>query len=98
VVAKILRVAAKGSREEEILEQCKLDSGVLENYLSALAELRLLMVEDKGETFYRTTEEGLEFLRIYYRLRWLLWGKDHDLLLMRLLGQLKKKIHPFYVS
>ena len=98
MVAKILRVAAKGSREEEILEQCKLDSGVLENYLSALAELRLLMVEDKGETFYRTTEEGLEFLRVYYRLRWLLWGKDHDLLLMRLLGQLKKKIHPFYVS
>ena len=98
MAAKILRVAAKGSREEEILEQCKLDSGVLENYLSALAELRLLMVEDKGETFYRTTEKGLELLRIYHRLRWLLWGRDNDFLLMRLLGQLKKKIHPFYVS
>jgi len=98
VAAKILRVAAKGSKEEEILEQCKLDSKVLENYLSALAELRLLMVEDKGEVFYRTTEEGLEFLRVYYRFRWLLWGRDRDFLVMRLLGQLRKKLHPFYVS
>jgi len=98
VVAKILRVAAKGSKESEIMERCKLDRMVLENYLSALAELRLLVVEDKGETFYRTTEEGLEFLRIYHRLRWLLWGKDNDFLLMRILGQLREKVHPFYVS
>ncbi|MBE0513077.1 hypothetical protein IBX38_08500 [Candidatus Bathyarchaeota archaeon] len=101
MVAKILRVAAKGSKEEEIMEQCKLDSTVLENYLSALAELRLLMVEDKGETFYRTTEKGLELLRVYHRLRWLLWGSDNDFLLMRLLGQVgkvKRDAHPFYVS
>jgi len=101
VVAKILRVAAKGSKEEEIMEQCKLDSMVLENYLSALAELRLLRVEEKGKTFYRTTEKGLDFLRIYHRLRWLLWGSDNDFLLMRLLGQVgkvRKDAHPFYVS
>ncbi len=91
-------MAAKGSKEEEIMEQCKLDSTVLENYLSALAELRLLMVENKGEMFYRTTQKGLDFLRTYHRLRWLLWGKDNDFLLMRLLGQLEKKVHPFYVS
>ena len=98
MVAKILRAAAKGSKEEEIMERCKLDSMVLENYLSALAELRLLMVEDKGETFYRTTQKGLDFLRTYHRLRWLLWGKDNDFLLIRLLGQLEKKVNPFYVS
>ena len=98
MVAKILRVAAKGSTEEEIMDQCKLDSMVLGNYLSALSELRLLVVVDKGGTFYRTTEKGLEFLRIYHRLRWLLWGRDNDFLLMRLLGQLRKKVHPFYVS
>ncbi len=98
MVAKILRVTAKGSKEEEIMERCKLDSTVLENYLSALAELRLLVVEEKGETFYRTTEKGLDFLRIYHRLRWLLWGKDNDFMLVRLLGQLRKKVHPFYVS
>lgn len=98
MAAKILRVAAKGSKEEEILERCKLDSKLLENYLSALAELRLLMVVDKGEIFYRTTEEGLEFLRIFHRLRWLLWGRDNDFLLMRLLVQLRDKVHPFYVS
>ena len=98
MVAKILRVAAKGSKEEEIMDRCKLDSTVLENYLSALAKLRLLVVEEKGKTFYRTTEKGLEFLRIYHRLRWLLRGRDNDFLLSRLLGQLRKKAPPFYVS
>ena len=100
MAAKILRVAAKGSKEEEIMEQCRLDRMALENYLSALAELRLLRVEEKEKDgiFYRTTKEGLDLLRIYHRLRWLLWGSDDDFLLMRLLGQLKKKVHPFYVS
>ena len=99
VVAKILRVAAKGSKEVEIMDQCKLDSMAVENYLSALAELSLLTVDDSDEMHYRTTEKGLEFLNTYHRLRWLLWGKDNDFLLMRLLEQMKRKEqHPFYVS
>ena len=98
MVAKILRAAAKGSKEEEIMEQSKLDSSILENYLSALTELKLITVEKKSQMLYRTTARGLDFLRIYHRLRWLLWGKDNDFLLMRLLGQLEKKVHPFYVS
>ena len=100
VVAKILRVAAKGSKEGEIMDQCKLDSMTMENYLSALAELSLLTFdEDKDEMCYRTTEKGIEFLNTYHRLRWLLFGKDNDFLLMRLLEQMKKKEQsPFYVS
>jgi predicted transcriptional regulator len=101
VVAKILRVAAKGSKEEEIMQRCRLERAVLENYLSALAELKLVRAEGEDETFYRTTEKGLELLRIYYRLKWLLWGKDNDFLLMRLLGhvvKVKRDAHPFYVS
>ena len=98
VVAKILQVAAKGSKEGEIMNRCKLDSMTVENYLSALAELSLLTFDDKKEMCYRTTEKGLEFLNTYHRLRWLLFGKDNDFLLMRLLEQMKKKeIHPFYV-
>ena len=97
VVAKILRVAAKGSKEAEIMDQCKLDSMTTENYLSALTELSLLNVED--DMYCRTTEKGLEFLNTYHRLRWLLFGKDNDFLLMRLLEQMKNKEHPpFYVS
>lgn len=99
VVAKILRVAAKGSKEAEIMERCNLDSMTIENYLSALAELNFLTIEDDNEIQCQTTEKGLEFLNTYHRLRWLLWGKDNDLLLMRLLGQTKKKENsPFYVS
>ena len=99
VVAKILRVAAKGSNEGEIMDRCKLDSMTMENYLSALAELSLLTVDDNNELAYRTTDKGLEFLNTYHQLRWLLWGKENDFLLIRLLGQMKKKEQlPFYVS
>ena len=99
MVAEILRVAAKGSKEGEIMNRCKLDSMTVENYLSALAELSLLTVDDSNEMYYRTTEKGLEFLNTYHRLRWLLLGEDNDFLLMRLLQQMKRKEqHPFYVS
>ena len=99
VVAKILRVAAKGSKEAEIMDQCKLDSMTAENYLSALTELSLLSIEDDNNMRCRTTEKGLEFLNTYHRLRWLLFGKDNDFMLMRLLEQMEKKEQaPFYVS
>ncbi len=99
VVAKILRVAAKGSKETEIMERCKLDSMSIENYLSALTELNFLTVEDENDIYCRTTDRGLEFLNTYHRLRWLLWGKDNDFMLMRLLEQMKKREQsPFYVS
>ena len=99
VVAEILRMAAKGSNEGEIMNRCKLDSMAVENYLSALTELSLLTVDDSNETCCRTTEKGIEFLNTYHRLRWLLFGKDNDFMLMRLLAQIKTKENPpFYVS
>ena len=99
VVAKILRVAAKGSKEAEIMDRCDLDSMSAENYLSALTELSFLTVEDDNELHCQTTKKGLDFLNTYHRLRWLLWGKDNDFLLMRLLEQMQKKDqNPFYVS
>lgn len=99
VVARILRVAAKGSSTQEIIDSCQLDPGVLENYLCGLAELRLLRME--GEASYKTTKKGLELLHIYHRLRWLLWRKENDFLLMKLLDRLttaERDGHLFYVS
>jgi predicted transcriptional regulator len=98
VSAQILRLAAKGSNEEELRELCQMQSPVLESYLSALAELRFLSIEEKTPSSYRTTRKGLEFLHMYHRLRWLLWSDDDDLLLMRLLGQLGEQRQAFYVS
>ena len=99
LVAKILRIAAKGSKESEIIDRCKLDSMSAENYLSALTELSFLTIEDEDKMQCRTTDKGLEFLNTYHRLRWLLFGKDNDFLLMRLLDQMKKReSSPFYVS
>lgn len=99
VVAQILRVAAKGSKDTEIMDRCNLDSMSLENYLVALTELSFLTIDEENEMQCRTTEKGLEFLNTYHRLRWLLYGKDNDFVLMRLLKQLKgKEQFPFYVS
>ena len=92
-------MAAKGSKEGEIMERCKLDSMSMETYLSALEELSLLGLDEDEEMCYRTTSKGLEFLKTYHRLRWLLMGKDNDFLLMRLLDQMNRRDKtPFYVS
>ena len=81
------------------MNRCKLDSMDAENYLSALAELSLLTVEDDEEMNCQTTDKGIDFLNTYHRLRWLLLGKENDFLLVRLLEQVKKKEQlPFYVS
>jgi predicted transcriptional regulator len=98
VVAQILRLSAKGSKEEELRDRCKLRSSVLEKYLSALSALGFLSLEDVSEPLFRTTKKGLDFLHMYYRLRWLLWGGDYDLLSVRIVGQLRKRVHPIYVS
>ena len=81
------------------MNRCKLDSMDAENYLSALTELSLLTVDEDEEMNCQTTDKGIEFLNTYHRLRWLLLGKENDLLLVRLLEQMKKKEQlPFYVS
>ena len=81
------------------MNRCKLDSMDAENYLSALAELSLLSIDDNEEMNCQTTDKGIEFLSTYHRLRWLLRGKENDFLLVRLLDQMKKKEkNPFYVS
>ena len=70
-----------------------------ENYLSALTELSFITIEDDNKLQCKTTEKGLEFLNTYHRLRWLLFGKDNDFLLMHLLDQTKKREQPpFYVT
>ena len=97
VVADILRVAALGSKESEVMAGCDLDRKLLEKYLPAMVVLKLVSVERESENFYRTTSRGLEFLRFYHGLRWLLWGKDFDFLLINILTRLKKDRHPYYV-
>lgn len=97
VIADVLRVAALGSKESEIMVGCDLNREVLEKYMPAMVVLKLVGVEKESENFYRTTSRGLEFLRFYHGLRWLLWGKDFDFLLINILTKLKKDRHPYYV-
>lgn len=91
VVVNILGLAGKGANKTEIMRRCSLKRAVLEKYLFALTELNLLKVEEKNETFYRTSDKGLQLLRTYYRLKWFLWGDSFDFLLVRLLSQLSRQ-------
>jgi len=97
LIADILRVAALGSKESEIMVGCDLNRNLLEKYMPAMVVLKLVSVEKESENFYRSTSRGLEFLRFYHGLRWLLWGKDFDFLLINILTNLKKNRHPYYV-
>jgi len=97
IVADVLRVAALGSKESEIMVGCDLNRELLEKYMPSMVVLKLVSVEKESENFYRTTSRGLEFLRFYHGLRWLLWGKDFDYLLINILTKLKKDRHPYYV-
>ena len=97
VVADILRAASLGSKESEIIVGCDLDRESLEKFMPVMMVLKLVSVKKENENFYRTTKRGLEFLRFYHGLRWLLWGKDNDYVLVNVLSKLKKDKKPYYV-
>ncbi|UCE29288.1 MAG: hypothetical protein JSV85_00710 [Candidatus Bathyarchaeota archaeon] len=96
VAVTILRAAAEGIKKTEIIYRCNLDHVILNNYLCALMELELLKAEKTSETFYQTTEKGLQLLHIYHKLKWLLSGRTFDFLLVRLIGRLLLNKHVTY--
>lgn len=98
VVANILRLAAIGLKKEDIMIGCNLGDKAVQQYLAALVQLKLLLVEERSGRLYRTTGRGLELLRFYHGLRWLLWRKDFDVLMLRIMTRLKGNKHPYYVS
>ena len=97
VVADILRVVVLGSKESEIIVGCDLDRNSLEKYMPVMMILKPISVKKESENFYRTASKGLEFLRFYHGLRWLLWGKDFDYVLVNTMNKLKKERKPYYV-
>lgn len=97
VIADILRVAILGSKESEIIARCGLDHKLLEKYMPTLMVLNMVSVEKRSEKFYRPTSRGLEFLRFYHGLRWLLWGENFDFLLINVLTKLMKDRAPQYI-
>ncbi len=98
VVANILRLAVLGSKREEIMIGCNLSYKAAEKYLSVMVQMKLLGLEKTSKRFYRTTGRGLELLRFYHGLRWLLWGRDFDVLMVRVMSKLKRDKQPYYVS
>lgn len=88
-MVKILRAASKGVKKTELKYRCKLTPSVMGRYVSALTELGFIEAKDLGEIYYKTTDKGLELLHTYHKLKWLLWGKTFDFMLVGLLSRLK---------
>jgi predicted transcriptional regulator len=88
-VVRILRAASKGIKKTELKHRCEMTPSMTGRYLSALTELGLVEAKDLGGIQYKTTDKGLELLHTYHKLKWLLWGKTFDFMLVGLLGRLK---------
>ena len=88
-VVKILRAASKGAKKTQLYHRCDLTKPIFGKYVAALTELDLLEATKASETYYKTTDKGLELLHTYHKLRWLLWGGTFDFMLVGLLGRLK---------
>ena len=95
IATEILRAAVKGMKKDEIVSQCGLNQALFEKYIYALLELDLLENEQENEESFRTTNKGLEILRIYHYLKSIMGVKTIDFLLVRMLGRLlaNKKEH-----
>jgi predicted transcriptional regulator len=88
VATEILRVATKKAEKEDILTRCHLSPTLLEKYLYALLELGLLTTDLDNKSIFRTTDKGLEILRVFYYLKSVMKIKTIDFLLVRMLGRL----------
>ena len=88
-VVRILRAASKGVKKSELKARCQMTPSMTGKYLSALTELGLVETKNLGDVYYKTTDKGLELLHTYHKLKWLLWGKTFDFMLVGLLGRLK---------
>jgi predicted transcriptional regulator len=88
-VVKILRAASKGVKKNQLYHRCNLTKPTFGKYVAALTELDLIEAKDAPETYFKTTDKGLELLHTYHKLKWLLWGGTFDFMLVGLLGRLK---------
>ena len=98
VIADILRMTISGSKESEIVTKSNLNRRLVEKYIATVVFLKLVSVKKMGENFYQLTDRGLEFLRFYYGLRWLLHGENFDFMLVNILTKLKKDKKPNYIT
>jgi len=98
VIADILRMTISGSKESEIEAKSSLNRGLLEKYIATIVLLKLVSVKRSDENFYQLTDRGLEFLRFYYGLRWLLRGENFDFVLLSILTKLKNDRKPDYLT
>ena len=68
ILARILKVAQKGTLKTHIMYKANLSHRQLEKYLSFLVQNNMIMIltdEEYGTSSYTVTEKGAEFLKDY---------------------------------
>ena len=73
IIADILGIAIIGSLKTQIMYQANLSFAQLNEYLSFLLEVKLIVaIVHNGKTVYKTTSKGKGFLHNYTRIKDLL--------------------------
>ncbi|MEM3579931.1 MAG: winged helix-turn-helix domain-containing protein [Candidatus Bathyarchaeia archaeon] len=80
IIAVILEGAVKEVTRCDIATHLNTNYTQLQKYLSHLIKIGLIEVKvDEKKILYKTSEKGLEFLRLYYTLLKMLWEKSETL-------------------
>lgn len=72
IMAEMLEVAREGALKTRIMYGANLSFAQLNEYLSLLLNLNLLVAVKTEKTIYKTTEKGLRYLQRYKEIRELL--------------------------
>ena len=76
-LAHVLETARNGTTRERIASQADAHHGLVDNSLSLLKDLSLLIETHNSPVSFVTTEKGLQFLHDYERLTKQLGSDDH---------------------
>jgi len=85
IIADILRICKKGSKKTRTMYLANLSFEQLKKYLELLINKKLLEY-DSIEKKYKTTNKGLEFLRVYFDV------KEEEKVYLKRMNALKKFI------
>lgn len=78
IMAEVLGVTRDGALKTQIMYKANLSFAQLNEYLSLLLGLGLLITRKKGQkTIYKTTRKGIKYLKSYDEIRVLL-GKEKE--------------------
>lgn len=69
IIGGILSLARDGARKTSLVYRANLNFNVVNRYLDLLIQEGLISFDPSSERKFKTTEKGLEFLKIYKKMK-----------------------------